>query len=82
MLQSKIEGGHVEALVYFFPDGTKAEVEAPATLTVTESGHHLIIDIAGVGVIVPPGWRKVDVYPEFGHGPFGGKVERRVDVQD
>jgi hypothetical protein len=81
MLQSKIEGGHVEALVYFFADGTTAEVEAPATLTVTESGHHLIVDVSGVGVVVPPCWQKIDVYPMPGRGPFGGFVERRVEVE-
>jgi hypothetical protein len=80
-MQSQIKPGEVEALVYHFPNGTTVEIDAPSAFTVVDSGDHLVVDFTGVGTVVPRGWHKIEVFPEFGHGPFGGKVERRVEVE-
>jgi hypothetical protein len=61
---------HVEALVYHFADKPDVEVEMPATVAVAETGEHLITDVAGVGVIVPPGWMRIEVYPLPDRTPF------------
>ena len=60
----------VEALAYHYPDGSRAEIEAPASLAVTAAGEHCIVDIAEVGLIVKAGWTHIDVYPRPGCSPF------------
>ena len=66
---------HEEARVYVYPNGDRVEVEMPATVIETKTGHHNIVDVAGIGVVVAPGWRRIDVYPRFGCGSFGGIIE-------
>jgi hypothetical protein len=60
----------VEALAYHYPDGSRAEIEAPARLTVTPTGEHCLVDISDVGIVVKGGWTHIEVYPRAGCLPF------------
>ena len=63
---------HEEARKYHYRDGHVVEIEMPARLIITETGEHRIVDVANVGIVVAPGWDRIDVYPRFGRAPFGG----------
>jgi hypothetical protein len=45
-------------------------LEDPETIYVTSEGHHEITDLAGVGVVVPAGWLRIEVYPHRDRKPF------------
>jgi hypothetical protein len=65
---------HAETLVYLYadPHGGKLielEVEDPKTFRVTPEGHE-ITDMADVGVIMPAGWLRIEVYPNHDCKPF------------
>jgi hypothetical protein len=66
---------HVECLAYAYPNpnGGKPlvlDIEDPATLRVTPEGHHEIVDLADVGVIMRAGWLRIEVYPRLDCKPF------------
>jgi hypothetical protein len=66
---------HVESLVYLYsnPHGGKPlelEVESPESFRVTPEGLHEIVDMAGVGVVMPAGWLQITVYPNHDCKPF------------
>jgi hypothetical protein len=66
---------NVETLVYLYadPHGGKPlelEVEDPKSFRVTPEGHHEIVDLADVGVIMPAGWLQITVYPNLDRKPF------------
>jgi hypothetical protein len=75
LLRNVVDLRHEEARVYEYPDGRKVTVEAPASMTKTRSGEHQIVDVAGVGIVVAPGWLRIEVYPNFGRTPFCGPAE-------
>jgi hypothetical protein len=75
---------HAETLVYLYPDphGGKPielEVEAPESFRVRPDGGHEIIDLAGVGVVMPAGWLQITVYPNRDRTPFNDTVLVEVD---
>jgi hypothetical protein len=66
---------HAETLVYLYANphgGTpiELEVEDPATFRVMPDGSHKITDMADVGVIMPAGWLRIEVYPNRDRAPF------------
>lgn len=66
---------HAETLVYLYaePHGGKPlelEVEDPKSFRVTPEGNHEITDLADVGVIMPAGWLRIEVYPNVDCKPF------------
>jgi len=59
---------NAETLVYLYadPHGGKPielEIEDPATFHVAPDGSHKIVDVAGYGVVMAPGWLRVECYP-------------------
>jgi hypothetical protein len=66
---------NVETLVYLYanPHGGKPieiEVEDPKTFSVTADGNHMITDMADVGVVMPAGWLRIEVWPNVDCKPF------------
>jgi hypothetical protein len=66
---------HAECLVYVYPSPhggkpVEMEIEYPESFRVTPDGAHEIVDLAGVGVIMRPGWLQITVYPRLDCKPF------------
>jgi hypothetical protein len=64
-----------ETLVYLYadPHGGKPielEVEYPKSFSVGPDGSHEITDMADIGVIMPAGWLRIEVYPNRDRAPF------------
>ena len=70
-----VDMSHAETLVYLYADPhggapLELEVEYPATFRVMPDGSHKIVDVAGYGVVMAPGWLRIEVYPNVDCKPF------------
>jgi hypothetical protein len=68
-----IDTSHEETRVYHFPtdgDDIEVEVDGPLSIRVSESGLHHIDCADGVGMMIPPGWHLIEVFPRPGEIPF------------
>jgi hypothetical protein len=62
-----IDISNIETLVYLYanPYGgiIEMEIEDPKTFSVRPDGGHEIVEFGGVVTIMPPGWMRIEVFP-------------------